>query len=206
MLHHLVLVSAGVPPADPLSRMMRALKLDRESSRDQQGETPLRMVQLEGARDRHTPDSMVPGPGSGPAAGPHHDLCTERPQSQIAAGVDHIKVSQTKVFQQVLGGLISFFLLVPFQMASHLPPDQASIFISLMTMEGRSFIPGDVMEAVQLNRDFPSALKFLTHSCPICQEQVSFSKVGDASSVSTSQRPDNVIYLLSVCTSCRSSP
>ncbi|XP_041805183.1 E3 ubiquitin-protein ligase RNF31 isoform X2 [Chelmon rostratus] len=145
--------SSGVPPADPLSRMMRALKLDRESSRDQQGETPLRMVQLEGARDRHTPDSMVPGPGSGPAAGPHHDLCTERPQSQIAAGVDHIK------------------------MASHLPPDQASIFISLMTMEGRSFIPGDVMEAVQLNRDFPSALKFLTHSCPICQEQVSFSKI-----------------------------
>ncbi|XP_070829348.1 E3 ubiquitin-protein ligase RNF31 isoform X2 [Chaetodon trifascialis] len=136
--------SSGVPPADPLSRMMRALRLDRESSRDQQGEPPVQMVQLEAARDRHTADSVLLGPGPGPAAGPHEDLCTERPQSQTAAGVDHIK---------------------------------ASIFMSLMTMEGQSFSPGDVMEAVQLNRDFPSALKFLTHSCPICQEQVSFSKI-----------------------------
>uniref|UniRef100_A0A3Q3XF07 Uncharacterized protein n=1 Tax=Mola mola TaxID=94237 RepID=A0A3Q3XF07_MOLML len=46
-----------------------------------------------------------------------------------------------------------------------------------MSMEGQSFVPSDVIEAVQLNRDFPSALKFLTHSCPICQEQVSFSKM-----------------------------
>ncbi|XP_076601843.1 E3 ubiquitin-protein ligase RNF31 isoform X2 [Chaetodon auriga] len=136
--------SSGVPSADPLSRMMRALRLDGESSRDQQAEPPVQMVQLEAARDRHMVDSVVLGPGSGPAAEPHEDLCTERPQSQTAAGVDHIK---------------------------------ASIFMSLMTMEGQSFSPGDVMEAVQLNRDFPSALKFLTHSCPICQEQVSFSKI-----------------------------
>uniref|UniRef100_A0A3Q3KGM7 Uncharacterized protein n=1 Tax=Monopterus albus TaxID=43700 RepID=A0A3Q3KGM7_MONAL len=46
-----------------------------------------------------------------------------------------------------------------------------------MRMEGRSFNPADVMEAVQLNRDFPSALRFLTHSCPICQDQVTFSKI-----------------------------
>ncbi|XP_070700693.1 E3 ubiquitin-protein ligase RNF31 isoform X2 [Pempheris klunzingeri] len=75
------------------------------------------------------------------------------PGSEPAAGADHIK------------------------MAAGLPPDQAAIFLSLMSLEGRSFSPDDVMEAVQLSRDFPSALRFLTHSCPICQEQVSFSKM-----------------------------
>lgn len=63
------------------------------------------------------------------------------------------------------------------QMAARLPPDQATVFLSLMTMEGRNFSPADVLEAVQINRDFPSALKFLSHNCPICQEQVSFSKI-----------------------------
>lgn len=80
--------------------------------------------------------------------------------------------------------LVSASLLFLFQMATRLPPDQAAIFLSLMTMEEQSFTPGDVLEAVQLNRDFPSALKFLTHSCPICQEQVSFSNVRDTSSES----------------------
>uniref|UniRef100_A0A3B4Y4N1 Si:dkey-181m9.8 n=1 Tax=Seriola lalandi dorsalis TaxID=1841481 RepID=A0A3B4Y4N1_SERLL len=56
-------------------------------------------------------------------------------------------------------------------------PDQATMFLSLMRMKGRSFSPSDVMEAVQLNRDLPSALRFLTHSCPICQDQVTFSKM-----------------------------
>lgn len=61
--------------------------------------------------------------------------------------------------------------------AARLPPDQAAVFLSLMAMEGRSFSLADVLEAVQINRDFASALRFLSHSCPICQEQVSFSKV-----------------------------
>uniref|UniRef100_UPI0037E7B8FB E3 ubiquitin-protein ligase RNF31 isoform X2 n=1 Tax=Semicossyphus pulcher TaxID=241346 RepID=UPI0037E7B8FB len=87
--------------------------------------------------------------GSGPAAGLHQDLHTHR----LLPAPDHI------------------------QMATRLPPDQAAIFLSLMTMEGRSFSPDDVMEAVQLNRNFSSALKFLTHCCPFCQEQVSFSKI-----------------------------
>uniref|UniRef100_A0A3B4Y4F8 Si:dkey-181m9.8 n=1 Tax=Seriola lalandi dorsalis TaxID=1841481 RepID=A0A3B4Y4F8_SERLL len=68
-------------------------------------------------------------------------------------------------------------LLCPPQMVSRLPPDQATMFLSLMRMKGRSFSPSDVMEAVQLNRDLPSALRFLTHSCPICQDQVTFSKI-----------------------------
>uniref|UniRef100_A0A8C3A3Y2 Si:dkey-181m9.8 n=1 Tax=Cyclopterus lumpus TaxID=8103 RepID=A0A8C3A3Y2_CYCLU len=79
------------------------------------------------------------------------------------------------VVQQVSGGLSCVFVL--FQMAARLPPDQATTFLSLVTLEGRSFSPTDVMEAVQLSRDLPSALRFLTHSCPICQEQVSFSKI-----------------------------
>ncbi|XP_028297196.1 E3 ubiquitin-protein ligase RNF31 isoform X2 [Gouania willdenowi] len=63
------------------------------------------------------------------------------------------------------------------QMASHLPSHQATIFLSLMTKKEHKFCPADVMEAVQLNRDYPSALRFLTHNCPICQEEVSFSKI-----------------------------
>ncbi|TKS79213.1 E3 ubiquitin-protein ligase RNF31 [Collichthys lucidus] len=145
--------SSGAPLVEPLSRVMGALRLDRESSRDQYGWSPVRTVQSEAARVRHTTGSVVLRPGSGLAAESYQDLCTERLQSQTGAGVDHIK------------------------MAARLPPDQAAIFLSLMTMEGRSFSPCDVIEAVQLNRDFPSALKFLTHSCPICQEQVTFSKI-----------------------------
>ncbi|XP_058510116.1 E3 ubiquitin-protein ligase RNF31 isoform X2 [Solea solea] len=63
------------------------------------------------------------------------------------------------------------------EIAAHLPPDQASIFLSLMEMDGRNFSPIDVMEAVQLNKDLQSALRFLTHCCPICQDQVTFSKI-----------------------------
>ncbi|XP_049455239.1 E3 ubiquitin-protein ligase RNF31 isoform X3 [Epinephelus fuscoguttatus] len=137
--------SSGVAPADPLSRRMGALRLDTESSRDQQDGSPVQTVQSEAARDGHDT-------GPGPAAGLHQGLGTQRIQSEPAAGEEHAK------------------------MAARLPPDKAAIYLSLMTMEGRSFSPGDVMEAVQLNRDFPLALKFLTHSCPICQEQVSFSK------------------------------
>ncbi|XP_045907148.1 E3 ubiquitin-protein ligase RNF31 isoform X2 [Micropterus dolomieu] len=145
--------SSGVPPTDPLSRMMGTLRLDRESSRDQRADSPVRTVQSEAAKGKHMAGCVVLIPGSGPAAGLQQGLSTQRLPSQPAAGVDHMK------------------------MAARLPPNQAAIFLSLMTMEGRSFSPTDVMEAVQLNRDFPSALKFLTYSCPICQEQVSFSKI-----------------------------
>ncbi|XP_059200609.1 E3 ubiquitin-protein ligase RNF31 isoform X2 [Centropristis striata] len=145
--------TSGVPPADSLSRRMGALRLDGKSSRDQQGESPLRTVQSQAARGRHTTDSVVLVPGSAPAAGLQQDPGAQRLQSEPAAGLEHIK------------------------MASCLPPDQAATFLSLVTMEGRGFSPDDVMEAVQLTADFPSALKFLTHRCPICQDQVTFSKI-----------------------------
>ncbi|XP_017296084.1 E3 ubiquitin-protein ligase RNF31 isoform X2 [Kryptolebias marmoratus] len=60
---------------------------------------------------------------------------------------------------------------------SKLSPDQMAVFHALMTMQGQSFNPDDVIEAVQNNQDFPSALRFLTHTCPICHDQVSFSKI-----------------------------
>ncbi|XP_061589057.1 E3 ubiquitin-protein ligase RNF31 isoform X2 [Cololabis saira] len=63
------------------------------------------------------------------------------------------------------------------KVVSCLPPDQAALFLSLMMMQGQSFNHADVMEAVQLNRDLTSALRFLTHRCPICHDQVSFSRI-----------------------------
>lgn len=84
---------------------MGALRLGRESSRDQQGESPVGMVQSEAARDRHTAGSVVLVPGSGPAAGTHPDLCTKRLQSQPGAGMDHTKVRRTAGFPLVSGGL-----------------------------------------------------------------------------------------------------
>ncbi|XP_065809491.1 E3 ubiquitin-protein ligase RNF31 isoform X3 [Labrus bergylta] len=127
--------SSGVPPVDPLSGMMGALRL--ESVRERLSDSPVRTIQSGAHRLTADQDQV-----SGPASGPNQSL---QP--------DHI------------------------QMTACLNPDQAAIFLSLMTMEGRSFSPDDVIEAIQLNRDFSSALKFLTHCCPICQEQVSFSKI-----------------------------
>lgn len=110
------------------------------------------------------------------------------PQSVLIVFPQQDSGVQTRVFDTSClefltrwAGIITINSLFLLQMAARLPPNQAAIFLSLMTMEGRSFSPTDVMEAVQLNRDFPSALKFLTYSCPICQEQVSFSKVRDVS-------------------------
>ncbi|KAF3857556.1 hypothetical protein F7725_010757 [Dissostichus mawsoni] len=57
------------------------------------------------------------------------------------------------------------------QIAAGLPPDQKITFLSLLK-EGRGFRPADVLEAVQLSPDYPSALRFLTHCCPLCQEQI----------------------------------
>ncbi|XP_038134005.1 E3 ubiquitin-protein ligase RNF31-like isoform X4 [Cyprinodon tularosa] len=63
------------------------------------------------------------------------------------------------------------------QVSARLSPEQAAAFLALTTMKGRSFDVDDVMEAVQHSPNLPAALKFLTHTCPICREQVSFSKM-----------------------------
>ena len=61
-----------------------------------------------------------------------------------------------------------------------------------MTLQSQDFQPLDVLEAVKLNKDLPSALKYLSHSCPICEEQVTFSKVRPPGSSGT--RPVPVLY------------
>uniref|UniRef100_A0A3Q3R856 Uncharacterized protein n=1 Tax=Monopterus albus TaxID=43700 RepID=A0A3Q3R856_MONAL len=96
-------------------------------------------------------------------------------QSSIPGTLDPLQYAY-RATSDAIAAVVSV-LICPPQMAACLPPDQAAIFLFLMRMEGRSFNPADVMEAVQLNRDFPSALRFLTHSCPICQDQVTFSKI-----------------------------
>ncbi|CAL8277789.1 unnamed protein product [Lota lota] len=58
-----------------------------------------------------------------------------------------------------------------------LSAEKAALFWSLMTLQSQDFQPLEVLEAVQLNKDLPSALKYLSHTCPICQEQVTFSKI-----------------------------
>ncbi|XP_066580013.1 E3 ubiquitin-protein ligase RNF31 isoform X4 [Amia ocellicauda] len=57
------------------------------------------------------------------------------------------------------------------------PKEKSHVFQSLLTLEGRSFSVDDVMEAVQSNRDYDSALRYLSHECPICRDLVSFSKI-----------------------------
>ncbi|XP_026062522.1 uncharacterized protein LOC113045951 isoform X3 [Carassius auratus] len=55
--------------------------------------------------------------------------------------------------------------------------EKAEMFRSILSLEGCSFSSTDVLEAVQSCRDLPSALKYLCHDCPICQEQVSFNRM-----------------------------
>uniref|UniRef100_A0A8B9REH7 Si:dkey-181m9.8 n=1 Tax=Astyanax mexicanus TaxID=7994 RepID=A0A8B9REH7_ASTMX len=55
--------------------------------------------------------------------------------------------------------------------------EKAEMFRSILSLGGCNFNPADVLEAVQACRDLPSALKYLSHDCPICQEQMSFGKM-----------------------------
>ena len=83
----LLLVPAG-PPPEPINRMMEALRLDEESSRDQQADSPVWIIQSAEDRDRYRMDFR-------PAPGLHPDLGTQGHQSESKAGVDHIKVRRT---------------------------------------------------------------------------------------------------------------
>lgn len=144
---------------------MGALTLDAASSGEQQGEP---LVMSGPARKRVWAGSVDQAPGSSQVA-----EAFEGGRMELTPGSTDMTVATA------LSSQLS---------ASHLPPDRATIFLALSTLEGRSFSPGDILEAVQLNADFNSALKFLTHCCPICQEQVSFSKVRDLPVASANQR------------------
>lgn len=188
------------PAAEPLSRMLGALTLASRPSRDPQGgsQTPTGTTRME----EKAPDSG-PAPENPPVG-------TEKVQPHPGTKLEHLKVKRPAVFSR---WQVAFFrtqqplsVCIHLQMAALLPPDRAKIFLLLMSRPGHSFTLADVLEAVQLNRDFPSALKFLSHSCPICQEQVSFSQVNDWSPLCWSSPPvHRCPFILSVCTSCRSS-
>ncbi|TRY84160.1 hypothetical protein DNTS_026055, partial [Danionella cerebrum] len=63
------------------------------------------------------------------------------------------------------------------QIPASIHSEKEEIFRSILSLEGCSFSSSDVVEAVQSCRDLPSALKYLCHDCPICQEQVSFNRM-----------------------------
>ncbi|XP_030016247.1 E3 ubiquitin-protein ligase RNF31-like isoform X1 [Sphaeramia orbicularis] len=139
---------SGASPPDILSRTMDGLKLDAgPESGRDQQVGSPARITQSETARRQNRTHSVPL-----VPGPEPPQCIQvEPKSDPEA--DHIKI------------------------ASCLPPDKAAIFLRLLDMEGPRFSTTDVLEAVHLNRDYPSALKFLTYSCPICQEQVSFSKV-----------------------------
>ncbi|KAL2097567.1 hypothetical protein ACEWY4_006774 [Coilia grayii] len=85
---------------------------------------------------------------------------------RVIGGNDHVFHVQVKKFVRS-----------QIEMPEGIVGEKAAMFKSLLTMEGRDFSPTDVLEAVQACRDLPSALKYLSHECPICQEQVCFSKI-----------------------------
>ncbi|XP_071770167.2 E3 ubiquitin-protein ligase RNF31 [Centroberyx gerrardi] len=144
--------SAGGAP-DSLSRMMGGLRLDSEAGRPQQGS----------------------------GLGLHQGLSTQKPGTDALDGPDRTWKADSEqhwLTRSVLSGHTNFTnVSTDMGVAARLPPDKAAMFLSLVALEGRSFNPTDALEAVQLNKDLPSALKFLTHNCPICQDQVSFSKI-----------------------------
>lgn len=94
-LLYLPFVSAGVPSSEPLSGKMGALRLD---SSDQRGQSPVRMVQSEAARDRRMAGSVVLLPSSGPAAGLDQTKVTSPAGSQL---VEQQQLTQLCVFMFV---------------------------------------------------------------------------------------------------------
>lgn len=65
----------------------------------------------------------------------------------------------------------------PVPVPENVPFEKAEMFNIILSQDGCTFNPADVLEAVQTCQDVPSALKYLSHDCPICREQVSFSKM-----------------------------
>ncbi|KAM9459397.1 uncharacterized protein ACWYII_011014 isoform 3-T3 [Salvelinus alpinus] len=96
-----------------------------------------------------------------------------RDAEQVLLQADRIFTVNERPFRIQLKRVNSAQIAVPPGVSG----DKAAIFHSLLSLEGRSFSQADVEEAVQSCRDLPSALKYLSHECPICREQVSFSKI-----------------------------
>ncbi|XP_043945300.1 E3 ubiquitin-protein ligase RNF31-like isoform X2 [Protopterus annectens] len=58
-----------------------------------------------------------------------------------------------------------------------LPDEKYWIFRLLINIEERHFSLEEAAEAARSSIDFDSALRYLSHECPICNEQVSFNKI-----------------------------
>uniref|UniRef100_A0A087XZQ6 Si:dkey-181m9.8 n=1 Tax=Poecilia formosa TaxID=48698 RepID=A0A087XZQ6_POEFO len=196
---------AGAPPTEPLSRMMGALRLDggRRSEQNQRGsgdQSPAAEADLRKVRTGFT-SAVFPwglGLGRGPFWANNIQTFSHQRRDTLAERVKTQTwpvAKPTKTTSLCINGVSSdfdlllqhqylyVFLVYPvtvsqkIDVSAHLSPDRAAIFMALITMTGRSFSIDDVIEAVQHNPDLPSALKFLTHICPICRDQVSFSKI-----------------------------
>ncbi|XP_067831514.1 uncharacterized protein si:dkey-181m9.8 isoform X2 [Heptranchias perlo] len=63
--------------------------------------------------------------------------------------------------------------LIPVELSK----EKSEIFQSLLSLQDQNFNAEDVMEVVQSGLNYESALRYLSHECPICREQVSFSKI-----------------------------
>ncbi|XP_032875472.1 E3 ubiquitin-protein ligase RNF31 isoform X2 [Amblyraja radiata] len=55
--------------------------------------------------------------------------------------------------------------------------EKSDLFQRLLSTDDQNFSAEDVMEVVQSGLNYESALRYLSHECPICSEQVSFSRV-----------------------------
>ncbi|XP_078072185.1 uncharacterized protein LOC144495711 [Mustelus asterias] len=58
-----------------------------------------------------------------------------------------------------------------------LPREKSEIFQRLLSLQDQNFNAEDVLEVVQSDLNYESALRYLSHECPICRERVSFSKI-----------------------------
>ncbi|XP_031175036.1 E3 ubiquitin-protein ligase RNF31 isoform X2 [Sander lucioperca] len=159
------LSSSSSESSDPLSSRMGALTLRAGS--------PVRIVQSGAASDRQM--TVQSGAASDRQMTVQSGAASDRQMTvQSGAASDRQMTVQSGAASDRQMTAARADLM---KMAAGLPPDKAAIFLSLVTLEGRGFSPDDVMEAVRLSRDFPSALRFLSHCCPLCQDQVSFSKI-----------------------------
>ncbi|KAJ8336699.1 hypothetical protein SKAU_G00379190 [Synaphobranchus kaupii] len=113
-----------------------------------------------------------------PASQPDQALVTfydPRDAEQVLSQVDHIITVNEQQFPVQVKRPDPAYTQVP--VPDCVPRDKSHMFRSLLTLEGRSFTQEEVLEAVQSCRDLDSALRYLSHECPICQEQVSFGKI-----------------------------
>ncbi|CAL8313607.1 uncharacterized protein si:dkey-181m9.8 isoform X1 [Gadus morhua] len=196
--------SQPTPPADVVNLLFRRLQLDPQSGHLNTGSghqapgsgnltpgsgylTP-ESGRLTPEVDQRTIGSGYLIPGSGHLTPGSGRLTPEEDQRTIGSGHlipggDHRTTGTGRLTPRGnhrttgSGHLTQQPELAKVSLQDGLPAEKAALFWSLMTLQSQNFQPLDVLEAVKLNKDLPSALKYLSHTCPICEEQVTFSKI-----------------------------